>query len=210
MLSERKWLQITCWHWESEEADVAYPSVRGHCLLWWILLLFVVVSSLNRVQLFATPWTAPLQAPLSRRTQFFPGKNTGVGYHFLLQRIFPTQGSNPCLLHWQAGSSPLRPQGNPNAFNMDNDIGWHECSREQRKYVYSNPSGIFTGIYLHQMKNNPPAMRETWFWSLGWEDPLEKETATHSSILASRIPWTEEPGRLQSTGFQKSWTQLSY
>ena len=41
-----------------------------------------------------------------------------------------------------------------------------------------------------------PAMRETWVQSLGWEDPLEKETATHSSILAWRIPWTEEPGRL--------------
>ena len=39
---------------------------------------------------------------------------------------------------------------------------------------------------------------ETWVWSLGWEDPLEKGTATHSSILAWRIPWTEEPGRLQS------------
>ena len=40
-------------------------------------------------------------------------------------------------------------------------------------------------------------MRETWVWSLGWEDPLEKEIATHSSILAWRIPWTEEPGGLQ-------------
>ena len=39
-----------------------------------------------------------------------------------------------------------------------------------------------------------PAMWETWVQSLGWEDPLEKETATHSSILAWRIPWTEEPG----------------
>ena len=41
-----------------------------------------------------------------------------------------------------------------------------------------------------------PAMRETWVRSLGWEDPLEKEMATHSSILAWRIPWTEEPGGL--------------
>ena len=48
-----------------------------------------------------------------------------------------------------------------------------------------------------------PAMRETWVQSLGWEDPLEKEMATHSSILAWRIPWTEEPGRLQSTGSQR-------
>ena len=48
-----------------------------------------------------------------------------------------------------------------------------------------------------------PAMRETWVRSLGWEDPLEKEKATHSSILAWRIPWTEEPGRLQSMGSQR-------
>ena len=45
-----------------------------------------------------------------------------------------------------------------------------------------------------------PAMWETWVRSLGWEDPLEKEMETHSSILAWRIPWTEELGGLQSTG----------
>ena len=48
-----------------------------------------------------------------------------------------------------------------------------------------------------------PAMRETWVRSLDREDPLEKEMATHSSILAWRIPWTEEPGGLQSTGSQR-------
>ena len=46
-------------------------------------------------------------------------------------------------------------------------------------------------------------MRETWVWSLGWEDPLEKGKATHSSILAWRIPWTEERGRLQSSESQR-------
>ena len=51
-------------------------------------------------------------------------------------------------------------------------------------------------------------MWETWVQSLGQEDLLEKEMATHSSVLAWKIPWTEEPGRLQSTGSQ-SWTQLS-
>ena len=48
-----------------------------------------------------------------------------------------------------------------------------------------------------------PAMQETWVRSLGQEDPLEKEMATHSSILAWRIPWTEEPGGLQSMGSQR-------
>ena len=51
---------------------------------------------------------------------------------------------------------------------------------------------------------NLPAMRETWLWSLGWEDPLEKGMATHCSILAWRIPWTEESGRLQSMGLQRA------
>ena len=54
-----------------------------------------------------------------------------------------------------------------------------------------------------QMVKRLPAMQETWVRSLGWEDPLEKEMATHSSILAWRIPWTEEPGRLQSMGLQR-------
>ena len=48
-----------------------------------------------------------------------------------------------------------------------------------------------------------PAMQETWDQSLGWEDPLEKGVETHSSILAWRIPWMEEPGGLQSTGLQR-------
>ena len=46
-------------------------------------------------------------------------------------------------------------------------------------------------------------MQETWVWSLGWEDPLEKEMVTHSSILAWRIPWMEKPGKLQSMGLQR-------
>ena len=49
---------------------------------------------------------------------------------------------------------------------------------------------------MAQMVKNPPAMRETWIRSLGWEDLLEKGMATRSSILAWRIPWTEQPGRL--------------
>ena len=57
------------------------------------------------------------------------------------------------------------------------------------------------------MVENLPAMQETWVQTLGLEDPLEKGIATHSSILAWRIPWREEPGGLQSMGLQ-SWTQL--
>ena len=51
-----------------------------------------------------------------------------------------------------------------------------------------------------------PATQETWVRSLGWEDPLEEETSTHSSIVPWRIPWTEEPDGLQSMGSQESDT----
>ena len=56
---------------------------------------------------------------------------------------------------------------------------------------------------MAQQVTNPPAMQETWFPSLGWEDPLEKGKATYSSILAWRILWAEEPGRLQSVGLER-------
>ena len=54
-----------------------------------------------------------------------------------------------------------------------------------------------------QMVKNLPAVRETQVQFVGWEDPLEKGTATHCSILAWRIPWTEEPGGVQSVGSQR-------
>ena len=62
---------------------------------------------------------------------------------------------------------------------------------------------------MAQKVKNLSAMQETQVGSLGWEDPLEKEMATHSNILAWKIPWTEEPGRLQSMGVTKSQTRLS-
>ena len=57
--------------------------------------------------------------------------------------------------------------------------------------------------FLNGSVSNLPAMQETQVRSLGWEDPLEKEMATRSSILAWNIPWTEEPGRLQSMASQR-------
>ena len=64
----------------------------------------------------------------------------------------------------------------------------------------------------HMVKKTPPTLQETWVWSLGWEDPLEKGMATHSSTLAWRVPWTEEPGRLQSMGSHRvghDWSDLA-
>ena len=60
-----------------------------------------------------------------------------------------------------------------------------------------------------QMVKNLPAMQETQVQALGWEDPLEKGMATHSSIPGWRIPWTEEPGGLQFNGVTKSRIRLS-
>ena len=67
---------------------------------------------------------------------------------------------------------------------------------------------LYGWIGLSQMVKRLPTMREIRVLIPGWEDPLEKEMATHSSILAWKIPWREEPGRLQSMGLQ-SWTRLS-
>ena len=65
------------------------------------------------------------------------------------------------------------------------------------------PLQYFGASLVVQTVKNPPVMQEIWVRSLNWEDPLEKGMATHSSILAWRIPWTEEPGWLQSMGSQR-------
>ena len=72
----------------------------------------------------------------------------------------------------------------------------------------SAANNMHDGLLVAQTVKNLPAMQKTWVLFLGWEDPLEEGMATHSSILAWRIPWTEEPGRLQSMRSQ-SQTPLS-
>ena len=72
-------------------------------------------------------------------------------------------------------------------------------------YIFAKTQRMYNGVSLvAQLVKNPPAVQETGIPSLGWEDPQEKEMATHSSILAWYIPWTEKPVRLQSMGFQES------
>ena len=64
---------------------------------------------------------------------------------------------------------------------------------------------------MAQLVKNPPAMWETWVRSLGWEDPLEKGTATHSSILVWRIPWTEELlGAVGDHGFERACLKMKH
>ena len=68
--------------------------------------------------------------------------------------------------------------------------------------LFGSPIGGLASLIAQSVKN-PPAMQETRVRFLGWEDPLKKETAIHSSILAGKIPWTEKPGGLQSMGLQR-------
>ena len=76
-------------------------------------------QSVSHIQLFATPWTI-YNPSGSSVCGIFPGKNTGVGCHVLLQEISPTQGLNPHLLHWQVDSLPLSHLGSPS-------VGCQEC-----------------------------------------------------------------------------------
>ena len=77
-------------------------------------------------------------------------------------------------------------------------INWSKLLAEF-SYNFCNPLAFLVA----QTVKNPPTMQETCVQSLGWKDPLEKGMAMHSSILAWRIPWTEEPGGLQSIGLQR-------
>ena len=84
-------------------------------------------------------------------------------------------------------------------------IPWmEELGRLQSQKVGHDGAVSLSLSLVAQMVKNLLAMQETWVRSLGWEDPLEKGMATHFSIFVWRIPWTEEPGRLQSMGSQRA------
>ena len=78
------------------------------------------------------------------------------------------------------------------------ELSEQQSGREDLEYII-----IYWTSLVAQMVKHLPTVRETWVRSLGWEDLLEKEIITHSSTLAWKIPWTEEPGRLQSMGLQR-------
>ena len=107
--------------------------------------------------------------------------------------------SSLCLLHNRSINRKVLRQGITTLFRKLTD-------REDGGLGF--PKGLPKASLLAQAVKNLPAMQENLVRSLGREDPLEKEMAIHSSILAWRIPWTEEPGWLQSMGSQ-SPTQLS-
>ena len=76
-------------------------------------------------------------------------------------------------------------------------------SKKVQAFLYSRLPMLKASLVAQTVKDLL-AVQETWIQFLGWEDPLEKGMTTHSSILAWRTPWTEEPGRLQSMGLQRS------
>ena len=143
-------------------------------------------------------------------------------------RIFLDQRLNLCPLHGWEDSYPLWCQGSPRDLILRWSWGseWtvthlrSSCPLVVESRLKPNPltSSYGLSILIHttswaslvaQMVKNLPVMQETWAQSLGWEDPLEEGMATHSSILAWRIPSTEEPGGLQVHGVAMCGTQLS-
>ena len=152
-----------------------------------------------------------------------PGKNTGVGSHSLLQGVFPTQGQKLDLLHCrqilyhqsQLGFPflhPARKMGSlclcifslykNHSFSFQASWG-HMPSPRPIRDCFVLTQNKFQASLVVQMAKNPPSMQEIWVQSLGQEDPLVKEMAIDSSILAWRISWTEEPGGLKSMGLQR-------
>ena len=104
--------------------------------------------------------------------------------------------------HW-LGRSPREGKGYPLQYSgLDNFMESQgvRCDWVTFTIIYSPTLANFWVSLVAQMVKHLPAIWEARVWSLGWEDPLEKEMATHSSTLAWKIPWTEEPGRLQSMG----------
>ena len=137
------------------------------------------------VWLFATPCTRARQASLSKK---FSRQEYWSGLPFLSSGIFPTQGSNPGLPHCRQTLYHLSHQGSL-------------CNYAYRSTINKRFMCLWFPV-AHMVKNSP-ARQETWLQSLSQEDPLEKWMATHFSILALRIPWTEEPGELPSMRSQR-------
>ena len=156
----------------------------------------VVSSSLQPHWLYS-PWNSP-------------GQNTGVGSHCsLLEGIFPTQGSNPGLPHCRWIFYQLSHEGSPGILEW---VAYPFSSGSSQPRNWTRVSHIAGETSLiAQLVKNLPARWETWVRSLGWEDPLEKGKATHSSILAWRIPWTLESMGSQEIGHDwATFTSLQF
>ena len=156
---------------------------------------FSSVQSLTCVRLFATPWTTARQASLSITNSWRLPKLMSI------ESVMPTNHLILCC--------PLLLQSEwPSSKNLQTI----NAGEGMEKW---DPPTLLVGVLIGaatvensmelvaQVVKNLPTIQVTQVWSLGQEDPMEKETATHSSILAWRIPWMEEPGRLQSMVSQR-------
>ena len=106
-----------------------------------------------------------------------------------------------CYIHHFLPSPP-----SPPGLNYWHCLSGHHKSLLTSLLACTHAPSKASRVISHQKQHQimpSPATWETWVQSLGWEDPLEKQMATHSSILAWKIPWMEEPGRLQSMGSQR-------
>ena len=124
-------------------------------------------------------------------------------------RFDPSLGKIPWRRRWQS-TSVLLPGKSHGQRSLVGYSPWGRKESDTTEPLHLRAWGLFKGrdgetraSLVAQPVKNPPAMQETWVPSLGLEDPLEKEMAIHSSTLAWKIPWTEEPGRLQSMGSQR-------
>ena len=170
---------------DSSPPGSTVPGILQARTLGWVAISFpnagkwkVKGKSLSRVRLFETSWTAAYQAPPSMG---FSRQECWSGVPL------PSPMEAWCAaIHGVAKSQTQ--------LSNWTEMNWTEWS-------------FGASLVAQRLKHLPP-MQETRVWSLGREDPLDKEMATHSSILAWRIPWTEEPGRLQSM-WSQSQTRLS-
>ena len=148
-----------------------------------------------------------------------PGKNTGVGLPFPSPMHESKKWKWSCSVisdpQWPHGLQPTRLLHPWDFPGKSTGVGCH-CllclwglhhpntkTRQKHHTQKGNYQPLSLGLSLAQMVRNMPVERGTWVWSLCQEDTLEKGMVTHFSILAWRIPWTEEPGGLQSMGSQR-------
>ena len=175
-------------------------------------MLLLLLSYFSRVQLHR--WQ-PTRLP---HPWDIPGKNTGVGCCLLLQ-CMKVKSESEDAQSCPTLSDPMdcSPSGSCIhgilqarvlewvAISFSNYPSWSTENSPSRSspLFESLIAHIFSGGLLAHMVKKLSAMQETWVLSLDWEGLLEIEMATHSSILAWEIPWTEKPGKLQSRGLQR-------
>ena len=157
-----------------------------------------VLSHFICVWLYVMLWTVAHQAPLFM--EFFR-QEYWSGLPCPPPGDLPNPGIEPRSPTLQVDSLPL---ALPEKSHDLSEICPNPLFKRQRKKkIRTDHDCKYCKISVAQTIKKPPAMQETWVWSLGWEDPLKGGMVTHSSILAWRIPWTEEPGGWQSLRSQR-------